>query len=223
MLIIGDKRLPQEVKKRLSKFGEFIDFSSNGIVYESISGHPDIFFHKYENKLIIAPNLPEEFLKLLSQTSLHIILGESALGFSYPDTARYNASYNSEFLFCNSQIIDNQILNIHSDKKLMHVNQGYTACNIIIGEKSILASDKGICKNINAKYFNPEEIILSGVNNGFLGGSCSIYKSNLLINGSLKYISQNSIIEDFASDNSLKLIELYDGPLIDGGGYIFID
>lgn len=57
MLIVIDKRIPEEAKKRLSGFGKIIEFETKGITYPAISGHPDIFMCQTTESLICAPNL----------------------------------------------------------------------------------------------------------------------------------------------------------------------
>jgi hypothetical protein len=51
MLIIADARLPERVLKNLERYGEVLPFASQGIVYDSISGHPDIFLCQTPNAL----------------------------------------------------------------------------------------------------------------------------------------------------------------------------
>jgi len=58
MLIITDKKIPEQAKINLSKYGEHILLETSKITDESISGHPDVFFCKTLKKLIIAPNTP---------------------------------------------------------------------------------------------------------------------------------------------------------------------
>ena len=66
MFIIADNRIPPQAKEKLSEYGEIINFSTKGITYEAISGHPDIFFCQVNNKLIVAPNLPDLYKNTLT-------------------------------------------------------------------------------------------------------------------------------------------------------------
>ncbi len=222
MLIFVDKRLPAALKKSLNRFGETVDFFTEGIVYEAVSGHPDIFFHKSDDKIIYAPNTPVRYLKLLQQSELNLICGEKPLGEKYPHTVLYNALADDEKFYCNESHIDSSIKELHAGKTLVNLKQGYVACNMILGRNSVLSSDKGICKITGAAYFNPGKILLAGVKHGFIGGSCSIFKDKLLVNGSLKHSGDPAVLEKFAEDNELEIIELYDGPLIDGGGLLLL-
>ena len=58
MLIIIDKRMPAEIRQQLKMYGDVLEIQTSGIVYPSISGHPDIFFCQTAAGLIAAPDLP---------------------------------------------------------------------------------------------------------------------------------------------------------------------
>ncbi|MBN2745598.1 MAG: hypothetical protein JXR34_02645 [Bacteroidales bacterium] len=222
MLIIGDGRLPAEIRQELQGMGEFFGLSSSGVVYPAISGHPDIFLHKTADKLIVAPNSAKELIDKFIEKQIPFVFGEKELGISYPETAFYNATYAEEVLFCNQKLVDVSILEAHAGKKIQHFNQGYVSCNLVVGGESLLTSDRGIEKSVRAYFFPPTEIRLEGVKHGFIGGACSIWQESLLINGSLKKTRHADILLRFAEENHLIIKELYDGSLIDGGGLIFL-
>ncbi len=80
MVIIVDKKISQAAKEMLSSFGELLELKTDGITYPAISGHPDIFFCQAGDKLIVAPNLPEEYLSKLKSSSSDVIKGELPVG-----------------------------------------------------------------------------------------------------------------------------------------------
>ncbi len=65
MIIIADNRIPQLAKKKLEAYGDIVLLETKGITYDAISNHPDIFFCKINDVLIIAPNLPKRYKKML--------------------------------------------------------------------------------------------------------------------------------------------------------------
>ena len=222
VLIICDGRLPAELKANLRKYGDVLSFATKGIVYDAISGHPDIFFHRSGKKVVCAPCTPPAYLDALARVGAELIKGESRLGDKYPQTVYYNAVAGEKYLYCNSQYVDSRVVGLHAGKEIFHLNQGYVACNMVVGGNTVLTSDAGIAKALNAAFFDPAEIILKGVNHGFIGGSCFVTDDMLLLNGSLRFVSQRDKILKFAEENNLKIIELYNGPLIDGGGLLVI-
>ena len=227
MLIIIDARIPQEAKDNLSDYGEIINFSSKGITYDAISGHPDIFFCKVDNKLIVAPNTPSEYFHLLEKNRVKYIKGNKKVSNKYPETAHYNAVVNDIILIHNLDYSDPELLKACSGKEKIFVNQAYTRCSLIpVVKNSFITSDEGIYKIIKDKfstlYVSPEKIILPGFKNGFFGGACGVLDDKLFIIGKLKYHPDGDEIMDFVNSYNLEIVELYDGPLYDGGGILFI-
>ncbi len=222
MLIIGDSRLPVEIRQELQLMGDFFGLSSSGIVYPAICGHPDVFLHKTPDKLIVAPNAPKDLVNKLIEKNVKVSFGEKELGFSYPATAFYNATFSRDTIFCNQKIVDKSIIAAHLDKKIQHFNQGYVACNLLVGKHSLLTSDLGISQKTDALFFPPEDIELEGVKHGFIGGACSIWHEQLLVFGTLRKLKSSEILYRFCDENQLYIKELYDGPLIDGGGLVIL-
>ncbi len=229
MIIVIDKRQPEEVKRNLSGYGEVIEFSSTGITYDAISGHPDIFYCSTPGGLIVAPNAPEKFLSILNSVKISFSFGNFPVGFAYPETAHYNALCTHNFLVHNIPITDSSLRTLNPALKALNVAQGYTRCNLLaLTEKHFITSDKGIEKVLLAEglqvlYILPGGILLDGFKNGFFGGCCGIYDRKLFISGSLDHYGEGKKVREFTAEHSLEVIELYDGPLFDGGGILFID
>jgi len=227
-LIITDKKLPPEAKDSLAKHGDIIEFSTSNITYDAISGHPDIFFCKTNSRLIIAPNLPESYLLLLKEKNFPLVIGSRNVESKYPSSAHYNAVVTDNLLIHNLKITDKIILENTKELTHIHLNQAYTRCNLLpLKNNSFITSDKGVYQTLlkaklNILYVSPEYILLEGFSNGFFGGACGVYENKVFIIGSLKYLSDGNKVKSFLKNLDYKIIELYDGPLIDGGSLIFI-
>lgn len=228
MLILVDKRAPAVARKNLGKFGKVIEFSTNGLVYDAISGHPDIFITQFTGLNIIAPNLPDEFKIQLKKHNIPFIEGDSPVGNKYPETAGYNAVATSKYFIQNLEISDNRLLEAAADKTKVHVRQGYTRCNLLsLNDEKMLTSDKGIYTTlvnlrIDVCFVDPQNIILPGFKNGFIGGAGGVDRNVVYFLGSLKYLTDGKNISTFISSAGFEIIELYDGPLFDGGGIFFL-
>lgn len=228
MLIIADKRLPEPAKKVLSQSGKLIEMESSGIVYDAISGHPDIFFCQCETKLLAAPNTSQIIIDLLIENNINWFQGRKTLLGKYPGTAPYNAVVTANLLIHNLKFTDPEILKISENKEHIHVEQAYTRCNLIsLNERGFITSDKGIESVLahsgrNVFFVDPSEILLPGFKNGFFGGCCGIKGNQLFVTGSLNYINNGIKIREFAKNCDCSIVELYDGPLIDGGGIFFL-
>lgn len=229
MLIIIDARAPDSAIKYLKNYGEVFLLESSGIVYDSISGHPDIFLHQMGNLVIIAPNTPKDLIDQLKKHRIPFLRGKEKLGPKYPETAIYNAVSNSSYLIHQTQLTSNCILRQADDRKLISVSQAYTRCNLLsLDDDSFITSDKGIFKSlqldqIEVYYFNPFDIVLNGQEYGFLGGAMGILENEVFILGNLQHYRDGKKLSDLLHSKNYKIHELYNGPLIDGGGLFFLE
>jgi hypothetical protein len=228
MFIIADNRIPPQAREKLSEYGEIINFSTEGITYEAISGHPDIFFCQVNNKLIVAPNLPDLYKNTLTKNSIPFIEGELPVKKKYPGTSKYNVVATDNYLIHNFRYTDSVITNIGDDLELIHSGQGYTRCNLLsLRDDCFITSDQGINRVINGFglktfFVEPDDIILPGMKHGFFGGACGIYEDTIFIIGNLSKLKNGEELKAHINNLNYKIIELYEGPLFDGGSIFFI-
>ncbi len=228
MLILVDKRAPGVARKNLRKFGEVVEFSTEGLVYNAISGHPDIFITQFPGINIIAPNLPDEYKIQLKNHNIHLVGGDRPVGDKYPETAGYNAVATSKYFIHNLKISDKRVLEAAAAKTMVHVRQGYARCNLLwLNDEKMLTSDKGISATlinlgVDVCFVDPDKIILPGFKNGFIGGAGGVYRNVVYLLGSLKHLTDGKNIGVFVRKSGFEIIELYDGPLFDGGGIFFL-
>ncbi len=229
MYCIADSRIPPEAKENLAKYAEVILFSTEGITYESISGHPDIFFAQVNGRLIVAPNLPVIFKNILAKNSIPNIEGELPVGPKYPLTARYNVAATQKYLIHNFRYTDSVITTMNDDLDLIHINQGYARCNLLpLKNDRFITSDKEVYKVLNAYglkalQVEADDILLPGHDHGFFGGCCGIMGSRVFILGNLSKYNNGEQVKNYLNHLHYKIVELYDGPLFDGGSLLFIE
>lgn len=229
MLIIADKRIPAPALKTLSKYGEAVLIKTSGITYEAISGHPDIFFTLVNRHLVTAPNLPDNYINLLEGKGIRFVKGELPVGVKYPDTAGYNVVCTDKYLLHNFRYTDPVITKLSDNLDLIHINQGYARCNLIpLKEDHFITSDEGIyrvLKNYNLEVLlaDPKGIVLPGFKHGFIGGTAGVHENEIFFIGKLAFYPDGKKIRDFLSSLNYSIIELYEGPLIDGGSLVFIN
>lgn len=230
MLIFIDKRISESAKQKLADYGDLVEVESNGIVYDSISGHPDIFMCQIENQLIVAPNTPGYLTSILKSNEINFLFGEKYLSNYYPSTSFYNALVSSNFLIHNLKYTDVTIVEKIEKREIINIKQSYTRCNLIeISENVFITSDKEIFKKINRLqgcailYIDPVQISLPGHSYGFFGGCCGVYNNKLFILGSLDYLKEKIALIEFTNQFDVEIIELSDNQLFDGGGIFFIE
>lgn len=228
MLILLDKKMPRAAKEKLAEYGELVEFATEGITYEAISGHPDIFFCPTPAGLIVAPNLPQEYFKILDQNHITYLKGSLPVDKEYPGSARYNSLLTRKYLIQNSAISEHIICDLNSNLDTISVKQGYVRCNLIaLPNETFITSDRGIEKSMNqlnleVLFVDPMCIKLDGFEQGFFGGACGLLDNNLFVCGSLNYLKEKAHIESFAVQAGVSIIELYDGKPVDVGTILFL-
>ena len=229
MKIIVNRDIPQEALENLSQYGDLIPISSYDITYTAIVGHPDIFMCQIDDKLVVSPNLPSSIVRNIQEEQITFVEGESIVGSTYPETAHYNAVVSENYLIHKLGVTDSKILEYCSHKKFINVNQAYTRCNLLpLKNDCFITSDKGIFSilkknNLDTLFVDPQQILLPNFNNGFFGGVCGVIDNKVFIIGNLSKINDGNNILEFLTNRSYEIIELYSGPLFDGGSMFFIN
>lgn len=228
--IICDYRLPERMKLQLSNFYDLVLFSAKGLVEIPLDGHPDIFISKLPEQYIIAPNSPDEIIKIFASNNKKWSFGKKTLGFSYPDIASYNISISDNYLLCNLEICEKSILEQLTNQKIINVKQGFCRCSTLALKKDIfITSDSGIYKtllknDVKVYFFPSETIHLEGYKNGLLGGCFGIdeEKNRLIIAGNLDYFDNGNLLKILFKKLDYQILELDDCPLIDVGGFFVL-
>jgi len=226
MLILADNRIPEQAKYNLELYGNVLYLESHEITYSSISAHPDIFFCKVDDTLVIAPNISPEYQIKLKELNVQFTKGVKLVGEKYPETVPYNGVITDNYAIGNTNFMDQHIKDLAVNREIIHVNQGYTRCNLIpLKNDRFITSDKGIEKvllkyGLDVLFVDPEGVLLPGFKNGFIGGTCGVWQNKIFFIGSLQHFPKGQKVRDFIRD--MEIVELYDGPLFDGGSLIFL-
>ncbi len=229
MLILLDRKMPETAKEKLAAYGEIVEFATEGITYDAISGHPDIFFCPTPAGLIVAPNLPEKYFAILDQYKINYIKSSLPVGQEYPETAQYNSLVTNKFIFQNPAVSEPEIEKLNTELEIIPIKQGYVRCNLIaLPNETFITSDRGIEKSLKQHklevlYVDSTCVKLDGFEHGFFGGACGLFENTLFICGSLKYFKERTIIESYVKRSGVSIIELYEGEPVDVGTILFLE
>ncbi len=228
MLITVDKKIPVEAKNNLSKYGKVIEFESESITDDYISGHPDLFFVKTPVGLIVAPNLPAKYKSILRSNGIEFAEGDSPVRPGYPACAPYNCVISDNYLIHKKSLTEKNIYVNNPQLEIINVAQGMTRCSLItLNNKHAITSDRSIYSELKFYGFDilcvePAKILLPGMNHGLFGGTAGISDNKVFFLGSLDYFPQGTEVRCFITNAGYETIELFDGQLFDGGSIIFI-
>lgn len=229
MYIIHDQRIPEEAIEKLRSYGTLMSFYTRGITYETLSGHPDIFFCKVENQLVASPNVPEVYFTKLYDHGINVRLGENYVGCKKNNTTAYNAVFTSRYLIHRRKYTDPVILDQQGCRSFIEVRQSFTRCSLIaLRDEYFITSDKDIERKLtehgaNVFFVDPKEILLPGLPYGLIGGCAGISGNRIFFIGSLDYHPKGKELGNYLYKLDYEVIELYRGQLFDGGGLFFME
>lgn len=199
-------------------------------LYDAINGHPDIQINILDsNTIIVQREIPLVFLKQLDLLGIKYILSSKILTKNYPEDIILNAVNLKNHFIHNLKYTDEALkFSIHG-KTTIQVSQGYTKCSCaIVNEKALITSDIKIHDELTKSGFDvllipPGDILLPGLDYGFIGGTCGLTSNNeLIFYGNLKNYKYGDIIIDFLKKYNVTPIFLNEGPLVDRGSLLFL-
>lgn len=187
--------------------------STDGIVSEPISCHPDIFMCKMG----------------ISDDAPIIFAHENELGMNYPEDVAFNAACTGKYFFHKLSVTNPRVLALAQSigMELIDVRQGYTKCSmVIVDETSIITYDEGIVKacsrysEISVLKVDPGYCKLEGFDTGFIGGCSGRVGKRIIFNGNLEKHPDFYKIRDFIHARGLECIWFSEYELTDIGSII---
>lgn len=203
-------------------------FQTNGLTYDSISGHPDIFIYQDKDHLVVAPNATVGLFEFLEHHSIAFLKGKTDVGNELYNSTQYNCLSTPDFLFHKPGYTDPAILEINKSKEFIRLPQAYTRCSLIhLYGNNYVTSDGGIEKVLLGKglscfYFNPKEIRIRGHNNGFIGGAAGVLGKSIFFNGNIELHTDGQRLKEHLLNIGFEIVCLSDEYLYDGGCIFFV-
>lgn len=202
-----------------------------------INGHPDMQVNILSNNTIVVHNqISDDFINLLSGLNYRVILSKNTLKNNYPYDIILNAVCTDSFILHNLKYTDESLLNSwkfnlkesSSEKaSLINVKQGYTKCSTAVaGDNAFITSDNGIARALTSLGMDvlllpPGDILLPGMNYGFIGGCCGLIGDNIMaFYGDLKQYAYGEQVINFLKLHNTEYIALSHGKLTDRGSIL---
>lgn len=224
-----DSRIYIEEESNLISLGyNIIKCPLFSLLYYAISGHPDILIHVLDGKnLILHKDIDKKFIKKLKNLGFNIKLSQNSLSCNYPMDIGLNAVNLDNVFIHNLKYTDPILMENVKHKKLINVKQGYTKCSVaIVNNNAIITSDKIIAYNtkqigIDVLLIPSGDIILPGLDYGFIGGCCGLLEKNLMaFFGHLDYFKYGNEVKEFLFKHNVKPVYLRKGKLVDRGSIL---
>ncbi|KYH35503.1 hypothetical protein CLTEP_04420 [Clostridium tepidiprofundi DSM 19306] len=224
--VLVDFRIDSEETNSLEKLNyNIIKCPPCNRLYEAVCGHPDMLLHKidYEN-IIVHKDMPSHFINLLKKLNYNVIKSHSILKPIYPHDILLNAVNLHDYFIHKLYNTDIVLKKFVKNKTLINVKQGYTKCSTaIVTDTAIITSDPSINAalsntKIDILFLPPGDILLPGLDYGFIGGTCGLLDDNhLAFYGNLKYYKYGKEVIKFLEKHNVEPVFLREGKLVDRG------
>ena len=227
-LAVVDARCDAHLLSRLGEYAEeLFPFRTQGITYESVSCHPDVFVYQDSTTTLLAPNVPQALAEKLASLAVPFHWGGSPVGESLKDSSLYNCVSTDTCLFHRRGYTDEALLALNRGKRFVELPQSYTRCSMFpLSDHAFITSDAGIHKALeragfSSFLFSPAEIRIPVHAYGFLGGTCGRWGNQLFFLGNPLRHKEGEALLRFVEANGLAPVSLSDDYLYDGGGVFF--
>lgn len=229
---IIDFRTTEEEKCTLTNLGyKILICPPSQLLYEAVCGHPDMLLHIIDRKTIMVhKDMDKNFVETLKNINFDVIFSINSLKDTYPEDIILNSISLPELFIHNLKYTDANLLSYMKNKTFINVKQGYTKCSTaIVSKTSVMTSDKTIAKallkeNIDVLLLPPGDILLPGLNYGFIGGCCGLLDQNsMAFCGDLNCYAFGEEVLNFLKKYDVKPIFLKKGKLIDRGSLFIIE
>lgn len=234
MICFIDYRTTKEETDNIEKLGlQYIKVPKCSLVHHAIDGHVDIqmnILDKAKRKIIIHKDIDLSFINELDKLNIDYVFSDKSLNTDYPKDIILNyLSINNLFVH-STKYTDKAVFNNINAQKIINVKQGYTKCSVLpINDNAVITSDKIIAKklsenNIDVLMIPPKDILLPGMNYGFIGGVGGLISANkLALFGQLSEYCFGNEVYNFLYKYDVEPIYLKKGKLIDRGSIFYLD
>ena len=235
MLAVTNHTFSQKAEEVLTALGHrTLRLPPHPILPEPVASHPDMLLFFAKDAIFCTKTYYEiatdELNEIANVYGAPIRFIQKEYGSSYPNDVPLNALPLANCLFCNTQTVADELLNLGLEP--CHVNQGYTKCSALpLGDRAIITADASIAKTakeqgIDVLQIQEGHIALPGYDYGFIGGSASFAVRGgldaVFFAGDISQHPNHSKIERFCQSYGFKIINLSNAPLCDVGTIFMI-
>ena len=206
-----------------------ISIKPNNEIDIAVSTHADMAVSHLGNNVIIADKNQKNLQEELCSLNFKVHFAKNEISGKYPQDIALNFAVVGNNIIGNFKYVDENLLNLISDKRKIDVKQGYCKCSIlVIDENAVITDDESIYRKttengIDSLLVSKGDILLSGHEYGFIGGaSGKISKETVVFFGDIRKHKDYEKIVLFTKKHGCNFICTDDKELRDIGGIISI-
>ena len=236
MICIVDERLPREAEETLLSLGYRVIRLPRALgLSEAVSSHPDMLLF-FEGRTLISSAeycdaAIDAFAEISSLTEgLEVRLTADVFTEKYPHDAIFNALVMGDKIFLKEDSVSRAVLQYAKERGLYiyPVKQGYPACTTMkLSDSAAVTADRGMARalsdaGISVTLIENGGILLPPHEYGFIGGASGRDGNFVYFIGDILTHPDSDAIISAIKAEKLTPVSLYQGPLLDLGGLIFI-
>ncbi|MGK0469139.1 DUF6873 family GME fold protein [Clostridium sp.] len=223
--VIVDFRIHNEEKSHLIFNGyNVLLCPPSNLLDEAVCGHPDMLMYIDENSIIVHKDMDTDFIQTLAALNYKIYKTTASLQSKYPQNVLVNLFCLGNLFVHSINFTDTKLLSLLKSKKFINVKQGYTKCSTcVVTNQAVITSDTSIAKSLFSEKIDvllipPGDIILPGMNYGFIGGATGLVENDVLaFYGHLDHYLYGKDVLSFLKKHKVEPMFLRNGKLIDRG------
>ena len=144
----------------------------------------------------------------------------------YPHDIGLNVVVMGKKIFGNVKYMCKEIADYckESGYELINVRQGYAACStLVLNEKNVVTGDISIKNSmekegISVLLTDDKNIVLTGYDHGFIGGSTGVLDGKILVLGEAEKLDDFAKINALADTLEMEIFSILSGDVVDFGG-----
>ncbi len=229
MIFVADSASPTLITL-LEEIDVVLQLPKVDALYDGIRNHPDLLLSYSDQHLFLSIEVTPHIHKHLEAAHIPYTVINHPLGSIYPMTASLNVISTDHYIICNKNTVAPELLEyaLSSNKKVIHVNQGYVRCTTLpIGDDTFITDDPGIAKKLTLENLKVVKVTEGHVHlpshpYGFIGGCAGKVGNVVYFNGDLSKHPDYKTIEEACSNLNLTISYTTDIPLTDVGGVMCV-
>ncbi len=218
----ADKRIFDALKQEGFIVTPLVPFSA---LENPVDTHADMLLLAVGDTVFVHKNYEIELLEYEN-----VIKIDEPISAKYPNDILLNIALVGKNVFANVKYASQTVLKYLEENgfSIHHVAQGYAHCSTcIVSENALITADLGIAEaakkvGMDVLKIGEGSIELPPYNHGFIGGSCGSCGDKIYFCGSLDYHPDGEKIREFCALHGKTAINLFNAPLVDIGGILFI-
>lgn len=227
MIFVADSASPKLIT-HLEEIDVVHQLPKVDALYDGIRNHPDLLLSPVDHQLFLSIEVTPHIHKHLEAGHIPYTVINKPLGHMYPMTASLNVISSDNYIICNKNTVAPELLEyaLSSNKRIIHVNQGYVRCTTLpLGNDTFITDDPGIAKTLAQENLNVIKVTEGHINlpshpHGFIGGCAGKIGQVVYFNGDVSKHPDYKTIEKACSTLNLTISYTTDIPLTDVGGVI---